>query len=491
MDNAHTSLGGRTPPNRRAVLLGAMAALGAGVSLGGGALPAWAGPLVRAHAPRAKRCIFLFMFGGPSQMDLFDPKPELQRRHGSTVLLERRRNDKQSALLLGSKRTFARYGETGQWCSDALPRLSKHMDRLAVIKSLYTDSFAHGSGILQMNTGQTAPGHPSLGAWISYALGADTTELPPFVVMHDPRGGPIAGPANWSSGYMPAEHQGTLFRSGASPVLDLSPAPSGSAQSRLDAAMRRVQLDALIALDAEHARTRPGHGELDARAKSYELALRMQTSGPEALDLSQEDARTLDAYGLFDRPGDHPLTLGPAPFGRQCLIARRLLERGVRFVQIYQGGGHQQQSWDGHFGIEENLAIHCPEIDKPISALLEDLSQRGLLDETLVVWGGEFGRMPTSQLAGAFQTANPDGRDHNPKGFTVWMAGAGVKPGSYGETDELGSEAVANRHHLRDFHATILQLMGLDHATTSYRFGGLDRRLTGVVEANPIRGVMA
>jgi hypothetical protein len=444
-----------------------------------------------APQARAKRCVFLFMTGGPSQMDTFDPKPELVRRHGQEIVLERRRGEERVSTILGSKRSFTRYGETGQWCCDLLPRIAKHMDRLAVVKSLHTDSFAHGSGILQMNTGQISEGHPSIGAWIAYALGAGTQELPPFVVMHDPRGGPISGPANWSSGYMPAEFQGTLFGAGPNPVLDLVPEPTGSAQSRLTRAMQRVQLDLLLALDREHMAARPGHDVLDARAKTYELAYRMQAAAPETLDLSGEDPRTLEAYGILDPAGEHPLSVGPAPFGRQCLVARRLLERGVRFVQIYHGGGHQQQTWDAHFGVEENLAIHCPEIDKPVSALLDDLARTGLLDETLVVWGGEFGRMPVAQLEGAFQEASPDGRDHNPKAFTMWLAGAGVRPGSYGETDELGLEAVVDRHHVRDLHATILHLMGLDHRTLTYRWGGLDRKLTGVIDARPIRGILA
>jgi hypothetical protein len=440
---------------------------------------------------RAKRCIFLFMFGGPSQMDLFDHKPELAARHGQTIELEKRRNDVQPSSILASKRSFARHGETGQWCSDALPHLSGHMDKLAVIKSLYTDSFAHGSGVLQMNSGQIFQGHPALGAWVSYGLGSENPDLPPFVVMHDPRGGPISGPANWTSGYMPAEHQGTLFRSGGDPLLDLSPAPTRSGRIGMDGAMQRRQIRLLDELNALHLAERPHQGDLAARAKSHQLAYEMQRAAPEALDLSSEDPRTLEMYALNDPKPDHALAVGPAVFGRQCLIARRLIERGVRFVQIYHGGGHQQQTWDAHYGVEENLSIHCPEVDRPIAALLADLERTGLLDETLVVWGGEFGRMPTSQQASQFQVAHPDGRDHNPKGFTMWLAGAGVKPGAYGATDELGREAVQDRHHVRDLHATVLRLVGLDHDRLVYPYGGLDRKLTGVIEAHPIAGVMA
>ena len=284
---------------------------------------------------------------------------------------------------------------------------------------------------------------------------------------------------------MPASHQGTLFRSGGDPLLDLAPAPTGSARSSMSREMRRAQIDLIRELDGLHAEERKGYSELSARSDTYRLAFRMEETAREALDVLSEPAQTREMYGLDEPKGGHPHSIGPGPFARQCLIARRLLERNVRFVQIYQGGGHQQQSWDAHHGVEENLGIHCPEIDRPISALLTDLERTGLLEETLVIWGGEFGRMPVSQLGGAFQVASAGGRDHNPKGFTMWLAGAGVKPGSYGATDELGHVAVSKRHHIRDFHATILHLLGLDH------WGGLDRKLTGVIHATPIRGVMA
>ena len=249
--------------------------------------------------------------------------------------------------------------------------------------------------------------------------------------------------------------------------------------------MRRDQIEAINTLNRQHLDARSSYSELQARIASYELAFQLQRSAPEALDLSQETRSTKEMYGLYDPKPNHKLAVGPAPFARQCIIARRLIERGVRFVQIFHGGGHQQQNWDAHHGVEENLAIHCPEIDRPIDGLLTDLDQRGLLDETLVIWGGEFGRQPVSQ-------GDNGGRDHNPKGFTYWMAGKGVKAGtSYGETDELGHEAVIDRHHVRDLHATILHLMGLDHKKLTYFYGGLDQKLTGVVEARPIRGVMA
>jgi hypothetical protein len=355
---------------------------------------------------------------------------------------------------------------------------------------MYTDSFAHGSAVLQLNSGKILQGHPALGAWANYGLGSMNPELPGFVVMHDPRGGPISGPANWGSGYMPAEFQGTVFRSKGKAILDLSSAPN-SFRYGLPREVNRQQIDAIAALNAAHLKDHAQHQELLARLGSYELAHEMQVSAREALDLSSESEKTLDMYGFNEPTPDHSLALSPAVFGRQCLIARRLIERDVRFVQLYHGGGHQQQTWDAHQGVEENLSIHCPESDKPIAALLTDLERTGLLDETLVIWGGEFGRQAVTQQSGNGQVANRGGRDHNPKAFTVWMAGAGVKPGSYGETDELGAEASVNKHHVRDLHATILHLMGLDHEKLVYPYGGLERKLTTVIPADVIRGVLA
>lgn len=431
-----------------------------------------------ARPTRVKSCIFLFMYGGPSQMDLFDYKPELQKRDGQTVNLEIRRRDIKPGKLLGSKRSWARHGQSGLWISDALPQLARHADKLAVIKSLYADSFAHGSAMIQMNSGRIIQGHPSLGSWLDYGLGTLNQNLPGYVVMLDARGGPISGSANWSSGFMPATHQGTVFRSSGQPILNLDPA------SDVTREMQRDFITAANALNAEHLATHPGYSELQARISSYELAFQLQNTAPEALDLSRESAATHELYGLNDSKTEHPLALGPSPFGRQCLIARRLVERGVRFIQIYHGGGHQQQNWDAHNGVEENLKIHCPEIDKPIAGLLADLEQRGMLEETLVVWGGEFGRQPVSQ-------GEQGGRDHNPKGFTYFLAGGGVRGGtSYGETDELGHEAVVNRHHLRDLHATILHQMGLDPNKLSYFYGGLNQRLVGVEGAEVIQGLL-
>jgi hypothetical protein len=444
-------------------------------------------PLPNIPIPKkAKSCIFLFMFGGPSQVDLFDYKPELQKRDGQTIDNEFRRNTKTKAVLQASRRKFAQHGQSGQWCSDAFPNIALHMDKLAVIKSLYSDSFAHGSAVLQMNTGRILQGHPSIGAWISHGMGSMNNNLPTHVIMLDPRGGPTTGAPNWSNGYMPATHQGTILRTNGPPILNLEPGQN------MTHSMQRQQLQFINRLNAEHIKSRPEFSELQARIASYELAFNLQSAAPEALDISKESKKTQEMYGLNDKKGEHPISLGPAPFGRQCLTARRLVERGVRFIQIYSGGGGAggQNTWDGHHGIEENLAIHAPEVDKPIAALLTDLEQRGLLDETLVVWGGEFGRMPVSET---FNTGGkPGGRDHNPKGFTYWMAGAGVKGGvSYGETDDFGQDAVVNRHHLRDLHATILHLMGLDHRKLTYFYGGLENKLTGVQEAEVIRSLIA
>jgi hypothetical protein len=436
-------------------------------------------PKLQARRSKVKSCIFLFMYGGPSQMDLFDYKPALQKADGKTVNLELRRNDVKPGTLLGSKRKWAQHGESGLWCSDALPHLSRHMDKLAIVKSLYADSFAHGSAMIQMNSGRVIQGHPSLGSWLHYGLGTLNENLPGYVVMLDPRGGPISGAANWSSGFMPAAHQGTVFRASGQPILNLEPPPGYTTE------IQRNLIETANALNAEHLANHPGYSELQARIASYELAFQLQTTAPEALDLSQESPATIEMYGINEPKPEHPLALGAAPFGRQCLIARRLVERGVRFVQIYQGGGHQQQNWDAHNGVEENLQIHCPEIDRPIAALLSDLERRGLLEETLIVWGGEFGRQPVGQ-------GDKGGRDHNPKGFTYFLAGGGVRGGtSYGETDELGHEAVVERRHIRDLHATVLHLLGLNPNRLSFFYGGLDQRLVGVQGADVIEGILA
>jgi hypothetical protein len=415
------------------------------------------------HFPaRAKSCIFLFMYGGPSQVDLWDPKPALARYNGQPIpmldqdpLLKVRNPGR----LLASTRKFTKSGQSGVEVSDLFPHLARCIDDLAIIRGTYADSFAHGSGLLQMNTGFLRQGYPCLGSWVTYGLGTLNENLPAFVVLLDHRGGPITGPPNWSSGFMPAAYQGTQFRTSGDPILYLQP-PAG-----ITRAQQRQQLDLLADFNRQHRRVSPENSELSARIESYELAYRMQAHAPEAVDLSRETAATKQLYGL-----DSPRT---EKFGRRCLLARRLVERGVRFVQVYSGGGHSEETWDAHGDVNKNHELHCGETDQPIAALLTDLKCRGLLDETLVVWAGEFGRTPTGQ--------NGKGRDHSPRGFSTWMAGGGVKGGQVvGATDEFGYAAVENKVHVHDLHATILHLMGLDHTLLTYFHGGRDLRLTDV-----------
>ncbi len=342
---------------------------------------------------------------------------------------------------------------------------------MAVIRSCYTDTHAHGSALVQINTGKPLIGRPSLGSWVTYGLGSINQDMPGYVVMLDKRGGPIGGQPNWSSGFIPASYQGTLFRPQGNPILDLATPPQWTRNDQ------REQLDLLSELNREHTAARSSSMDLLARAASYELAFRMQSEAPEAVDLSMETENTLQQYGI-----DQPMT---AEFGRNCLIARRLVERGVRFVQLYSGGGHLEETWDAHESVEKNHGRHAAETDLPIAALLADLEQRGLLESTLVIWGGEFGRMPFSEGVGK------PGRNHNPYGFTMWMAGGGVRGGTiYGETDELGFAAVTNRVHVHDLHATILHLMGLDHTRLTYFHQGREDRMTDVY-GNVIQDILA
>jgi hypothetical protein len=367
---------------------------------------------------------------------------------------------------------FRPYGQSGLLISDLYPNLSRFADDLCVIRSLHTDTAAHASGCIQMNTGNVQIGRPCLGSWLSYGLGSMNDRLPSFVVMTDPRGGPIGSASNWSAGYMPAAFQGTLFRSQGTPLLDLATPPGTSPQTQ------RASLDLLRELNEEHRRRMPGESELAARIESYELAFRMQTSATDVVDLAQESTTTRTAYGL-----DRPLT---ADFGRKCLIARRLLQAGVRFVQLYSGGGHLEDTWDGHSDCIGNHRLHAGETDQPIAAFIADLKRTGLWEETLLIWGGEFGRTPTSEGIGR------PGRDHNPHGFTMWLAGAGVRGGqAIGSTDELGFRAEEDRCHVSDLHATILRLMGIDHERLTYRYLGLDQRLTGVEHRHIIEKAVA
>ncbi len=416
------------------------------------------------HFPaKAKRCVFLFMNGAPSHIDTFDPKPELDKRDGTPYKgpLTVGSNSRPVGYLMKSPFPFRQHGQSGLPISSLFPHTSAFADELCVIRSMYTDTAAHASGCLQMNTGNVILGKPSLGSWLSYGLGTENESLPSFVVMTDPRGGPISGASNWTAGYMPAAYQGTLFRSQGAPLLDLTTPAGTSAQTQ------RRALDLLEKLNREHSAARPGDSELEARIQSYELAYRMQTTAAETVDLSREPAKTQEMYGLHN-----PLT---ADFGRKCLITRRLLEKGVRFIQLYSGGGHIEDTWDGHNDCISNHKLHAGETDQPIAALMADLKRTGLWNDTLLIWGGEFGRTPTSEGVGK------PGRDHNWHGFSMWLAGAGVKGGqAIGATDEIGFEAVEDRVHVSDLHATVLHLMGLDHTRLTYFYQGMNQRITGV-----------
>ncbi|MEN9019304.1 MAG: DUF1501 domain-containing protein [Verrucomicrobiales bacterium] len=414
--------------------------------------------------PKAKNCIFLMMNGAPSQVDTFDYKPELQKHAGKQLPAGKKyinSGGRRVGYLTPNWRPFRPGGQSGLLISDYFPKVREHADKLAVIRSCHADSHAHGSALVQMNTGMPLIGRPSLGAWVAYGLGSDNDSLPAYVVMLDKRGGPISGQPNWSSGFMPGTYQGTLFRPIGDPILDLR------GPKHLDRRAQRRQLDFIQQLNSQHLESRPGGQELASRIQSYELAYRMQAEAPEAVDLNQESTQTLESYGVGQQPTDE--------FGRNCLVARRLVERGVRFVQLYSGGGHLEETWDAHESIEKNHGRHGAEVDQPIAALLTDLEQRGMLDETLVVWGGEFGRMPFSEGKDA------PGRNHNPYGFSMWMAGGGVKGGmAYGETDEFGFEAVKDKVHVHDIHATILYLLGIDHELLTYFHQGRKESLTDV-----------
>ncbi len=435
------------------------------------------GPLAArpTHFPvRAKACIFLMMNGAPSQVDTFDHKPALRRYAGKPLPPDREyinSGGRKVGFLTPEFRPFRPGGESGLMISDYFPNVREHADKLAVINSCHTDSHAHGSALVAMNTGKTFIGRPSLGAWCAYGMGTENQSLPGYVVILDKRGGPISGQPNWSSGFMSAAFQGTLFRPVGDPILDLR------GPRWMTRAAQRSQLDLLAELNERHLRQRPGADDLAARVNSYELAFRMQSEAPEAVDLSEESETTQQMYGLGQQPTDE--------FGRNCLVARRLVERGVRFVQLYSGGGHLEETWDAHESIEKNHGRHGAEVDQPIAALLTDLEQRGMLDETLVVWGGEFGRMPFSE------GQNAPGRNHNPYGFSMWLAGGGVRGGmTWGATDDFGFEAVQDRVHLHDLHATILHLLGFDHTRLTWQHQGREERLTDVF-GNVVHGIIA
>ncbi|HVX10357.1 MAG TPA: DUF1501 domain-containing protein [Pirellulales bacterium] len=426
--------------------------------------------------PKATSVIHLFMNGGPSQMDLFDPKPVLDQHHGETYfdkIAGEVENPESAGALMRCPYKFAQHGQCGMWVSDALPHLAKHVDDIALIRSMHTTNLTHEPAVYIIQSGKMGPGRPTLGAWVVYGLGSECENLPAYVVLDDPLGLPVNGVENWQAGFLPPIFQGTRFRSTGSPVLNLRPDVDRPEE------VVRAERELLSQLDERHRRARPGQPTLDARIASYELAARMQLAASDALDISRESQATQDRYGIGREPTDS--------YGRRCLIARRLVERGVRFVQLYING----QIWDNHTGLADGLKAACARTDQPIAALLGDLRQRGLLDSTLVVWGGEFGRLPIAQLP-ADKDATKAGRDHNKNAFCTWMAGAGIKGGTtYGATDELGLAAVEDRVSVPDWHATILHLLGLAHDELFVLDNGLKEKLTGVLEARVVREILA
>lgn len=414
-------------------------------------------PRLTHHLAKAKSVIFLFMEGGPSHIDLFDPKPELQKWAGKplpeSIGPVFTPMGVGSNTLLPSKRNFKQHGQSGMWVSDWYPHVAKVVDDICLIRSCWCDGVNHVGSVCQMNTGSILAGRPSLGAWVSYGLGTENQNLPAFVVMSD-GGDPLGGPRNWGTGWIPATFQGTPFRKDGSPILYLK------SDSGLSSEIQKRKLQAMTDLDRLHLQGREDDTRLSARIASYELAYRMQAEAPEAIDLSRETNETKNLYGL-----DNERT---RTYGTMCLRARRLVERGVRFVQCYCGSGSQ---WDAHGDIEENHGRLCPRSDKPVAALIQDLKRRGLLDSTLVVWGGEFGRTPMNERT--------KGRDHNPYGFSMFMAGGGIKPGlTYGKTDDFGLKAIEGQAHVHDIHATILHQLGLDHKRLTFPRDGRDERLT-------------
>lgn len=417
-----------------------------------------AAPLQMPHrAAKAKSVIFLFMEGGPSHLDTFDYKPLLNKLAGQSLPESFKppitAMGESNSPLLECKRSWKRHGQSGLWVSDWFQNVARHADDLAVIHSCASSGINHAGGVCSMNTGSVFGGRPSLGAWASYGLGTANRNLPAFVVIKDSEATVVNGVRNWGNGFMPAVYQGVEFNSDGTPIKYLDN-PNG-----VDRLRQRDKLDLLGELNRGYGETRASNTELDARIRGYELAYQMQAEAPQAVDLTQETEATKKLYGMD--------TEDTAVFGRNCLLARRLVENGVRFVQLYSGAGSK---WDSHSQIETKHSALCNAVDKPIAGLLSDLKSRGMLDETLVIWGGEFGRTPMSEQGG--------GRDHNPTGFTMWMAGGGVKGGqTYGATDELGLYAVEDRLHVHDIHATILHLMGLDHTKLTYNHKGLPERI--------------
>jgi hypothetical protein len=433
-----------------------------------------------SHFPaKAKSVIWLFMNGGPSQVDTWDYKPELAKHHGE----ELKGFDKNTGFftdqvgpLMKSPFTWQQYGRSGTWVSDIFPNISKHVDDLAFIHSCYTETNNHSPALFEINTGMSRMGFPCVGAWVTYGLGSESQNLPAFVTMYDTlgRGLPKGHAQNWGAGFLPGVYQGTALNAQGAPIDNLFRDP------KMNDDEQRRQLDLLKRLNRQHLESHEAEGELAARIESFELAYRMQMAAPEALDVAREPESIRRLYGLDDKRCSH--------FAKQCLMARRLVERGVRFVQIYSGGMENERSWDGHIDIAGNHRQFAGETDIPVAALLTDLKQRGLLDSTLVIWGGEFGRLPIAQRT---KDGKQTGRDHNPHAFTYWLAGGGVKGGvHYGETDEIGHKAAVDRVAVHDLHATILHLLGLEHTKLTYKYNGRQFRLTDVY-GNVIRKIIS
>jgi len=425
--------------------------------------------------PKAKAVIQFFMNGGPSHIDLFDPKPLLEKRHGERYLTHKMAAEltgpEEVGALMRSPFKFARHGQSGAWVSEVMPHVAKVVDDIAIIRSMHTNHPNHEPALFMIHSGRTLPGRPGVGAWVVYGLGSQNQNLPAYVVLDDPLGLPNNGTQGWQAGFLPPIYQGTRLRSVGQPILNLRP------ESEEPTEVVKLGQGLLSRLDEIHKRKHPGELQLDARIASYELAARLQMEASDALDLSKEPRETLELYGVGEEPTDS--------YARRCLMARRLVERGVRMVQIYIN----QSVWDHHANLEKGLRECCDRTDKPIAALVQDLKRRGLFSSTLLIWGGEFGRMPISQ---APKNAADVGRDHNAKGFSLWMAGAGIKAGTvYGATDEIGFEAVENPVSVTDWHATILHLLGLDFRRLTYNVAGLEEKLTSVFEARVVREILA
>jgi len=439
--------------------------------------------------PKAKAVIQFLMNGAPSQMDLFDPKPMLEKHRGE-LPEQFKKPDGASAVaevrgLLPSPFKFAQHGKSGLWLSDAMPYLAEQVDDIAVIRSMNTPSPVHFLGLYVLQSGEIRSGQPTLGAWTVYGLGSMNQNLPAFIVLDDPAGLPVNGVENWQNGYLPPIYQGTRLRSNGAPVLDLQPEVADPPE------MVKLGRGLLNQLDLLHKRERPAQNQLDARIATYELAARMQVGASTALDISEESKETLDMYGVGQKPRIQGVTYknpGPDNFARRCIMARRLVERGVRFVQICLDA----PIWDQHVALEQDLRAACDRTDKPVAALLKDLKQRGLLDSTLVVWAGEFGRLPLGQMHNPGSTDNPTnavGRDHNGHGFSVWLAGGGIKGGTaYGVTDDVGYKTVENPVSVADFHATILNQLGLDYRQLFYEVDGKQERITSSIMARDDSG---